>query len=234
MDKELIEKELAPFLSPSTKEELKTIAVENVVGLTGSDEGREFLKGSDRLLEGLVSLTEDKRTDIQENVFKALINLSSEETTCLKILTLKKYENKFTEWIQSALDSTCKYADNICKLVSNLTRPEKCANLVSKQVLANDDISIEKIVQVLCNLAYNENADLHYLGAVLSNLSQIREVRCRIMDKDRCIIQRLLPFTEFKQSSVRRGGIIGTLKNCCFDTGNCFSLLTLSVPCFFS
>ncbi|XP_053374714.1 protein HGH1 homolog isoform X2 [Mercenaria mercenaria] len=218
MDKELLEKELAPFLSPNTKEEIKTIAVENVVGLTGSEEGKTFLKGSERLLEGLVSLTEDKRTDIQESVFKALINLMSDEETCWTILNLEKFENKFTEWLQSALDSSCKNADNICKLLSNLTRSEKCAGRVSQQVLENDDISIEKIVLVLCNLAHNPKADLHYLGAVLENLSQIREVRCRIMDKERCIMQRLLPFTEFKQSSVRRGGIIGTLKNCCFDT----------------
>ncbi|XP_060604805.1 protein HGH1 homolog [Ruditapes philippinarum] len=218
MDKELLEKELAPFLSPNTKEELKTIAVENVVGLTGTDEGREFLKGSERLLEGLVSLTEDKRTDIRESVFKALINLASEESTCLKILNLEKYENKVIEWIKSALNPSCKYADNICKLLSNLTRPEKCANFVSKQVLENEDIGIEKIVRVLCNIVHNDNADLHYLGAVLSNLSQVREVRSKIMDKEQCIIQRLLPFTEFKQSSIRRGGVIGTLKNCCFDT----------------
>lgn len=38
------------------------------------------------------------------------------------------------------------------------------------------------------------------------------------MDRDRCIFQRLLPFTEYHDSTVRRGGIVGTLKNCTFDT----------------
>lgn len=37
------------------------------------------------------------------------------------------------------------------------------------------------------------------------------------MDRTRNVIQRLLPFTEYTDSIVRRGGIIGTLKNCCFD-----------------
>lgn len=41
-----------------------------------------------------------------------------------------------------------------------------------------------------------------------------------LMDKDRSVIQRLLPFTEYASSLVRRGGIIGTLKNCCFDVQN--------------
>lgn len=221
MDKDLLERELAPFLSPTTKEELKTIALENVVGLTGSLEGREFLKDSEKLLQGIVSLTEDQRQDAQESAFKALINLTVDEATCWKILSLKTYEKKFSDWIQTAIDPVCKHADCVCKMLSNLTRPEKCATHVSKQVLGDDGISMEKIVQALCNVAHNPNADLHYLGAILSNLSQISEVRCRIMDRERCIIQRLLPFTEFKQSSIRRAGIIGTLKNCCFDTGTC-------------
>lgn len=40
------------------------------------------------------------------------------------------------------------------------------------------------------------------------------------MDRDRSVIQRLLPFTEYTDSLVRRGGIVGTLKNCCFDVEN--------------
>ena len=40
------------------------------------------------------------------------------------------------------------------------------------------------------------------------------------MDKERSVIQRLLPFTEYAGSLVRRGGIAGTLKNCCFDVQN--------------
>lgn len=34
------------------------------------------------------------------------------------------------------------------------------------------------------------------------------------------MFQRLLSFVEYKESIVRRGGIIGTLKNCCFDIEN--------------
>lgn len=37
------------------------------------------------------------------------------------------------------------------------------------------------------------------------------------MNKDQKILQRLLPFVEYKESTVRRGGIVGTLRNCCFD-----------------
>jgi hypothetical protein len=37
------------------------------------------------------------------------------------------------------------------------------------------------------------------------------------MDKNQWIFQRLLSFVEYEESTIRRGGIIGTLRNCCFD-----------------
>lgn len=33
----------------------------------------------------------------------------------------------------------------------------------------------------------------------------------------RCVVQRLLPLTQYPDSSVRRGGVVGTLRNCCFE-----------------
>ena len=61
-------------------------------------------------------------------------------------------------------------------------------------------------------------AKLHYLGPFLSNLSQLASIRKSILDRDGCVVQRLLTFTEYRASKVRRGGIMGTLRNCCFDT----------------
>ena len=222
MDKDLLERELAPFLDVSAKEEVKTIAVENILGLTGSDDGITFLGDSEKLLMGIVSLTRDERKDIKEMMYKALINLTAVENVSWTIMNLTDQEDKFVYWLEQALSPECKFADLICKLISNITRWEKCAKLVGDIVLKNTSVGIDKIVIALCNLVYNEHADLHYLAAILSNLSQYREIRKQIMDKEQCIIQRLLPFTEFKQSDIRRAGIIGTLKNCCFDTGISF------------
>lgn len=41
-----------------------------------------------------------------------------------------------------------------------------------------------------------------------------------LTDRDKRLIQRLLPFTEYADSELRRGGIVGTLRNCCFDLEN--------------
>ncbi|KAH3795979.1 protein HGH1 homolog isoform X2 [Dreissena polymorpha] len=218
MNKELLEEELTPFLSPDAKEEIKTLAVENIMGLTGTDDGKKFLGESEKLLGGIVSLCDDKRTDIQEMVFKSLINLATNEERSWKILNLEKYKNKVEDWLERVLDPKCKLADLVSKLLSNITRSEKCADYVGKLILKNESNGIDRIVLALCNLVYNDNAELHYLAMMLSNLSQSRQIRLKIMDKEQCIFQRLLPFTEFRQSEIRRAGIIGTLKNCCFDT----------------
>ncbi len=79
--------------------------------------------------------------------------------------------------------------------------------------------------QVFCRENYNAHAQLHYLGPVLSNLTQIKDARLALLDRDHYVIQRLLPFTEYAQSLVRRGGIVGALKNCCFETGETQSTL---------
>lgn len=51
----------------------------------------------------------------------------------------------------------------------------------------------------------------------------------RLVDKNQPIIHKLLPFTEYKESIVRRGGVVGTLKNCCFDIENHLWLLSSDV-----
>jgi hypothetical protein len=43
-----------------------------------------------------------------------------------------------------------------------------------------------------------------------------------ILDPSRTCLQRLVSFTDYKDSTTRRGGILGLIKNCCFETGKLF------------
>ena len=222
VDLELVKKEFTPFLSPGAQDPAKSIALEHVLGFTGSPEGIKLLGDSKPLLQGIVSLTEDKDENLQVKAYKCLINLTTNETVTKNITKLEKFENKCILWMVNILKPDFRLADIVCQLLSNLTRVTEGAHFVAENVLLNtksSEVSVEKVVLVLCNLTYNEKADLHYLSALLSNLSQISDVRKKILDKNHCIIQRLLPFTEFRQSAIRRHGVVGTLKNCCFDTG---------------
>lgn len=216
---ETLEKELAQFLTLEAAPSLKCVAVENVMGLTGAEEGRDFILNSDRVLSSLVILTTDKIPDVKEMALKTLINIAIEEKASWKVLNADKCDSIISEWFDLMLDSKSQHADLVCKMVSNLTRGEKCAEFVSKVILKDNKAVIEKLVKALCTVKYNKNASLHYLAALLANLSQVRMVRELLMDREQCMFQRLLPFTEYQESIIRRHGVIGTLKNCCFDTG---------------
>lgn len=55
------------------------------------------------------------------------------------------------------------------------------------------------------------------LGPIFSNLSQVEKARDLLCDPVTDILPRLLPFTQYEESILRKGGIIGLLKNICHD-----------------
>jgi hypothetical protein len=59
--------------------------------------------------------------------------------------------------------------------------------------------------------------NLDYLSAFLVNLTQSKQIRQRLRDKQ--YIKRLLCFTDQNHSTIRRGSVACILKNCCFDHG---------------
>ena len=60
------------------------------------------------------------------------------------------------------------------------------------------DIGVDTLVTILCQESYNsQGQQMNFLGPVLSNLSQLPEVRKHILDQQKCVIQRLVAFTEY-------------------------------------
>jgi len=207
--------ELSQFLDLDTRIDVKTFAVQTVLGLTGTPEGISSMSEAPDLIAKLVHLLADPQIAIAKDASLALINLSADPSmakTMLKSNNISVVKGLF-EIIENQ-DS--HLADPASMILSNLTRDVVSCKLVLQQI-DKEKIGVEKIVFIMCQEGYNKHgADLRYLGPVLSNLSQLAEGRQQILDHDKCVIQRLLPFTEYKASVVKRGGIVGTLKNCCF------------------
>jgi len=92
--------------------------------------------------------------------------------------------------------------------------------------MAKAEITLETVVGILCLTDHNKKGhELHYLAPFISNLSQLPETRALMLARDAVIITRLLAFTDYKASHIRRGGIIGALRNCCFDPAHHLWLL---------
>lgn len=56
-----------------------------------------------------------------------------------------------------------------------------------------------------------------FIGHVFSHFSQISSGRKLFCNKSQ-LFQRVIPFTHFEDSNIRRSGAIGLIKNVCFDT----------------
>ncbi|KAM9410674.1 protein HGH1 homolog [Pholidichthys leucotaenia] len=204
--------ELLSFLTSTTRPDVKSQAVEYILGLSGHRDGSHFLRSKLDLISAVFALISDPSIAIVKDCYHIFINLSADETLHQ---VLVKDVDVLPLLLKNLLDPEYHFSDQICTILSNLSRHEKTCKTVFK--VLQEEVGLAQLVEIFCTEGYNKRAKLHYLGPLLSNLTQLPEARNFIMDKDRCVIQRLLPFTQYQASVVRRGGVIGTLHNCCFD-----------------
>lgn len=224
--------ELLQFLDINGRIELKTVALENILGLTGSEDGIRILSKSwNQLFPLLVKIAgNDKSELLRKDASLALINLSANKESALKMVEMGENSEKLVKCLWTMIDeSVFPSADPACMILCNLTIDKDYCDKVH-DCLKRNEISIQHIVDKLCMEDTNNSEDkkpaLHYLGPFLSNLSQLSEVREQLLSKGCLLLSRLLPFTEYKGSRIRRGGAIGAIRNCCFDTSIHEMLLT--------
>ncbi|XP_076294891.1 protein HGH1 homolog [Lasioglossum baleicum] len=223
--------EISQYLRPDdSRWYLKAIALKHVQSVTGSAEGRELLLKSPDLLTQLIVLTQDSSAPVSKDAALAIINITAEEAGASAFLVISetlpqspdlKYNyNLIQVCLRFIMDKESPLADPCCMILCNMTKP---LHLVDRMItlIEKSGHTWDSIVAAFTAKQYNATgANLHYLGPLFSNLCQSSRVRRYLMDRDRSVIQRLLPFTEYPDSIIRRGGIIGTLRNCCFDVEN--------------
>ncbi|XP_026282855.1 protein HGH1 homolog [Frankliniella occidentalis] len=224
--------EFLQFLTPDTRLDLKVFAVEQVLGMTAKEEGRALMCKNLKILQHLIKLCDDKVPGVARDSCLALVNISGDEEGALALLSEEhgntESQGFVRQMIDLALDPQSPLADPALMVLSNITRPSQLTSQILSLIVGDDRKDsydekkvyelLERIMSALTSTKYNSlGANLHYLGPLLSNLSQVPVVRRFILDHERKVIHRLIPFTEFKDSLVRRGGVVGCLRNCCFD-----------------
>ncbi|NXR27481.1 HGH1 protein, partial [Cinclus mexicanus] len=55
------------------------------------------------------------------------------------------------------------------------------------------------------------------LGALLCNLSQAPEGRRALLERSGRVVRRMLELVRWKESVELRRGVVGALRNCCFE-----------------
>ncbi|KAK5638022.1 hypothetical protein RI129_012317 [Pyrocoelia pectoralis] len=204
-------KEIVSFLSNETRPDLQILALDNILAVTGTSEGVELILQDISIVKILSNLLQYNHSTIKRTSALVLVNLSAHENGP-KIL-LQAEPNLPTILTNNVTDPNCDVADLHCMILSNVSRPSDCASVVIDSI-KDLDLLFDIVTKVKYN---NKDNNLYYLGVVLSNLSRHKIVRDFILDNSKFIFQQLLPFTEFKESIIKRGGIVGTIRNCCFD-----------------
>lgn len=216
---ELSATELSSFLSSDARVDVKYTALEYTLGLTGSEEGREWIQSQNCIVEKLLELLSDKNNAISKNAHLALVNLSSDHGM---LESLKGSVSRMLTWL---CDPQWTHADKLCTILSNLSRTVRGAEVLFEALTqseneAADAVTLYQLVDIFDRWkTHNKNANFHYLASVFLNLSQVAGARQLFLDHSKCVLPRLLPYTHFAESLIRRGSIAGLLKNLCFEVG---------------
>uniref|UniRef100_A0A8C5MIY8 Protein HGH1 homolog n=1 Tax=Leptobrachium leishanense TaxID=445787 RepID=A0A8C5MIY8_9ANUR len=204
-------RELLSFLMPGTRADVKSQALEYILGLSGTSEGRRNICSEPALLPVLMDLSADS-PPVAQDAYHLLVNLTADASTHPALL--QHIPALLRTLLDRLKDPTCVYAASVCTALCNLSREEETCRAVLEKLQVS---GMNQLMDMISTPKYNLVANLDYLGPLICNLSQLREGQDFILDRSRCVVQRLLPFTNSPGSIVQRGGIVGTLRNCCFN-----------------
>ena len=215
--------ELTQFLTPAVPPHIKGTALEYVVGLTATEGGRQTLRKNDKTLNCLRTLfMEDSCPQIVKGSLTGLVNLSSDLSRADQH---KLVDSELLLFLLKCVVCKCsKYADNAAMLLSNWTRSESNAKTVLDCIKKEREVSLPSLIDAFCIEKYNDSASLHHIGSFLSNITQLKEARTYILDREQCVIQRILPYTSYMESGIRRAGAVRILRNCSFESGTYITL----------
>jgi len=218
VDAELVDTEIAPFLLPSARADVRAIAMQYMLGLTGSEAGRQFIANNTQLLQRLINVTNDDQAAIAKDAFLSVVNLAADADIAGRIIKLSTAEELLDRLLMAALYEGLVEPNIACIALSNLSRSESSASVIAEFIVKEHEpnIGVSRIVDVLCR---PELEGVDYLAPFLSNLTQVPAIRKNLLDHDRVVFQQILPLINYTKSEVRRGGIVGTVRNCCFETG---------------
>jgi len=214
IDENEIETEIVPFLLPIARRDLRAIAVRYFLGLTGSEQGRQLIIKKPKYIELLADLINDENIDVAKDVSTIFVNLAAD----YDVITMLPNLQLIAHLLKSALSIPSVDGSTAAMVLSNLTRCEQSATAVAGLMLKEQDhnLSICKLIETLCS---NAGCQREHLASLLSNLTQVLEVRRLILHKDRCHMQCILPYINCKESLVIRSGVVAAIRNCLFETG---------------
>ncbi|XP_077250015.1 ARM repeat superfamily protein isoform X2 [Tasmannia lanceolata] len=206
--------ELIGFLS-SPSPQIKEAAIDIVRGLTGSEDGLLSLaRHSEIALPSLSKLLGEKK-EISEPAAEALINLSQNSELSEKMISIGM--------IRTVMEILYKQDSDIKRLlVMFLVNLTQLTTGTASLLQIGDDkmqgLYVLKLVRSFCMSSTETKAEdpFEYVGSILINISKVKEGRKVLLDPKRGLLKQIIP--QFDSASpLRKKGVSGTIRNCCFE-----------------
>ncbi|XP_042496100.1 protein HGH1 homolog [Macadamia integrifolia] len=208
--------ELVGFLS-SPSPQVKKAAVDIVRDLTGSEDGLLSLANYSEIVIPSLSHLLGEKKEVSEPAAEALINLSQNPDLSAKMVAI--------EMIKTAMETLYKQDSGITRLLVmllvNLTQLD--AGIVC--LLQNGHKNLQglylmKLVRSFCTSSSDKRDDpFEHVGSILVNISKMEAGRKLLLDPKRGLLKQII--RQFDSTNpLRKKGVCGTIRNCCFEAEN--------------
>ncbi|KAG9144738.1 hypothetical protein Leryth_024398 [Lithospermum erythrorhizon] len=208
--------ELIGFLS-SPSPPVKKAAVLIVRDFTGSDEGLQSLgKYSDVVLPALSRLLPENK-EVSEPAAQALVNLSQKSDVTGKMVEM----GMVTFIMDSLYKKDCGIPELLVMLLVNLTQLD--SGIDSLLQIGDEKmhgLHVLKLVRSFCASSSDRKEDpFEHVASILVNISRKEAGRKLLLEPKRGLIKQII--RQFDSNSlVRKKGVSGTIRNCCFEADN--------------
>lgn len=228
--------ELVEFLH-SPQPAVVQIALDNLVGYSQGAHAQIFAYANYEAITDLKRLSKDKgKTTVSQSV-TILANLCDDITMRDLIVEDKEYLKYLVGAIVNLSNTN---ADLMCILLTNLAKNDAINSLFDFELTHSEEQSkffkSTKALDCLMDCfvkgadrKLNKYADFDYLAYFFADISRFQQGRTYFVTEqayDQVIpISKLLVFTEYYDSKIRREGVASTIKNSLFDTNSHLELI---------
>ena len=145
--------ELVQFLAPESRIDVKTVALNHVLGLTGNEDGAKAIAHNKEMLVCLVRLLEDANPSVAKDSALAVINLSAAASGAGRAALLAldgAHDGAVATLWRRVEDKDSFVADPACMALSNLCAGGRSSCDAVAAALTAAGVELDKIVFVFC------------------------------------------------------------------------------------
>ncbi|PIN24083.1 hypothetical protein CDL12_03204 [Handroanthus impetiginosus] len=208
--------ELLGFLS-SPSPPIKKAAVNIVRDYTGSEDGLKSLGKYSSVAVPSLSLLLAEKKEVSEPAAEALVNLSQDPD-----LSAKMIEMGMIKTVMDALyKQDCDITHLLVMLLVNLTQLDVgIESLLQHGDEKSHGLYIMKLVRSFCASTSEQNGDpFEHVASILVNISKKEEGRKLLLDPKRGLLKQIIRQFD-SPGPLRKKGVSGTIRNCCFEAEN--------------